>query len=389
MARQSTQKQAKTTTGTSGTDKTDEVNRNAGASGSSAAGGASGSAIEMLKQDHRKVEGLFEKFAQSEDDDEKEGLVEQICQELILHMRLEEDIFYPACRRAGVEADAMDEAQVEHDSAKMLVNDLLRSHSGTPFWEAKVSVLKEMIKHHVEEEEKPKDGPFAQAKEHGIDETAIGAQLKERKEELQEREAGSRPIRPIAIGQAQSMTLGGPEHGRRERFMGEDDGRDDRRPRPRPDDDIYHYDHAPRTSRAGRYEDDERYGDSARYGRGGGYREDNDHDRRSSRDRDERGRFMSDDVHREGSRGGSGRGWSGDARGHSDAARRGWDERRSGAQDDARRGSRDDERHYYYTERVRRGDDDDDRRRSDDHGGWFGDSRGHAEAARRGWQHRR
>jgi len=97
------------------------VDRNAGATMDPSA--AQGSAIEMLKQDHRKVEGLFEQFEQSSDDERKEDLVEQICEALILHMRHEEDIFYPACRKAGVEEDTMDEAQVEHDGAKAFLND--------------------------------------------------------------------------------------------------------------------------------------------------------------------------------------------------------------------------------------------------------------------------
>jgi len=149
------------------------IDRNAGAIDH--AEGSSG-AIAMLKQDHRKVEGLFEQFEHSSDDRQKERLVGQICEELILHMRLEEDIFYPACRKAGVEEETMDEAQVEHDGAKAFLNDLLRGHSRERFWQAKVSVLKEMIEHHVAEEEKPGDGAFAQATAHGIDDSGLATQ---------------------------------------------------------------------------------------------------------------------------------------------------------------------------------------------------------------------
>src|ERR1044072_3294922 len=83
-----------------------------------------GSAIDLLKADHRKVEELFKKFEQLDDSAQKREIVHQICQELIVHAMLEEEIFYPACReKAGSEeasGDALDEAQVEHDTAKAL-----------------------------------------------------------------------------------------------------------------------------------------------------------------------------------------------------------------------------------------------------------------------------
>ena len=99
---------------------------NAGASGTSTG------AIEMLKQDHRKVEGLFEQFEQA-DDEQKERLVEQICAELIVHTKLEEEIFYPACREAGVEDEKLDESQVEQvafDPGHGRVAGQVRRHRG-------------------------------------------------------------------------------------------------------------------------------------------------------------------------------------------------------------------------------------------------------------------
>ena len=91
-----------------------------------------------------------------------------VCQELIIHTGLEDEIFYPAYRDAGCEDDVMDEAQVEHDSAKMLIADLLDADPEEQFTDAKVAVLAEKIKHHAEEEE-PAQGIIAQAqaKAHG------------------------------------------------------------------------------------------------------------------------------------------------------------------------------------------------------------------------------
>src|SRR4051794_12625877 len=69
-------------------------------------------AVSLLKTDHRKVEEIFASFEQSEDDDEKRKLARQACTELIIHTKLEEELFYPACREKGVEDDMLNEAQV-------------------------------------------------------------------------------------------------------------------------------------------------------------------------------------------------------------------------------------------------------------------------------------
>jgi hemerythrin superfamily protein len=150
-------------------------------------------AVAMLKADHRKVEGLFKK-AEKAKAGAKEKLVEQICNELIIHTMLEEEIFYPACRGEDVEEDKMDEAQVEHDGAKVVINDLMEAGADSPMYDAKVKVLSEYIKHHVKEEEKARTGVFAEAKRKGVDVVALGAQIKTRKQELMEQaESGGLP----------------------------------------------------------------------------------------------------------------------------------------------------------------------------------------------------
>ena len=140
-------------------------------------------AIAMLKADHRKVEDLFEKFQKARDKDRKQALVKEICTELCIHTMIEEEIFYPACTGKADE-DTVDEAYVEHDGAKVLVAELMQSDPDDEFYDAKVTVLSEEIKHHVKEEEKRGEGMFAQAKSAGLDLDALGEQLKARKDEL-------------------------------------------------------------------------------------------------------------------------------------------------------------------------------------------------------------
>ena len=150
-------------------------------------------AVALLKADHRKVEGLFKK-AEKAKGGAKEKLVEQICNELIIHTMLEEEIFYPACRGEDVEEDMMDEAQVEHDGAKVLINDLLEAGADSEMYDAKVTVLSEYIKHHVKEEEQPGKGMFSKAKKKGVDTVALGAEMAARKAELmKEAESGGLP----------------------------------------------------------------------------------------------------------------------------------------------------------------------------------------------------
>lgn len=139
-------------------------------------------AIELLKADHRAVEELFEKYETTRGSATKAKLAQQICLELSIHATIEEEIFYPAVR-GSVDDDMMDEAYVEHDGAKMLIAELMEGDVGDDFYDAKVKVLSEEIKHHVKEEE-GRDGIFAQAKKAGVDMAALGEMLAARKAEL-------------------------------------------------------------------------------------------------------------------------------------------------------------------------------------------------------------
>jgi hypothetical protein len=140
-------------------------------------------AIALLKADHRKVEDLFDKFEKARGEERKKALAEEICTELCIHATIEEELFYPACK-GKVEEDLLDESYVEHDGAKVMIAELLASSPGDDFYDAKMSVLSEEIRHHVKEEEKRGEGVFAQAREAGLDMDALGEKLLNRKEQL-------------------------------------------------------------------------------------------------------------------------------------------------------------------------------------------------------------
>lgn len=140
-------------------------------------------AIALLKADHRKVEDLFEKFEKARDSERKKALAQEICTELCVHATIEEEIFYPACK-GKVEDDLMNESYVEHDGAKVMIAELLASSPDDEFYDAKMTVLSEEIKHHVKEEEKPGGGVFAQAREGDVDMAALGERLAARKQQL-------------------------------------------------------------------------------------------------------------------------------------------------------------------------------------------------------------
>lgn len=153
-------------------------------------------AIALLKADHRKVEALFEKFESARGPERKQALVKEICTELSIHARIEEEIFYPACKGEIEEEDMLDEAYVEHDGAKVLIAELAQASPDDEFYDAKVKVLSELIKHHVKEEERPKEGVFAQAREAELDLAALGERLKTRKEQLMKEFGGGDNLPP-------------------------------------------------------------------------------------------------------------------------------------------------------------------------------------------------
>ena len=142
-------------------------------------------ATALLARDHAEVRKLFkeyDKLAEDEaDGEERQALAEQICTMLTAHATIEEEIFYPAAREAQVESDLLDEAEVEHDSAKDLIAQIQSMSADDELYDAKVKVLGEYVDHHVQEEE---NEMFPQCRKSEMDLAALAEALAERKSEL-------------------------------------------------------------------------------------------------------------------------------------------------------------------------------------------------------------
>lgn len=136
-------------------------------------------AVELLKEDHRRVEELFKRFDKANDDGGmRAALAGTICSELTVHAQLEEEVFYPRIREALDEDDLINEAEVEHQVAKDLIGQLSAMSPDDEKFAATMTVLCEYIEHHVEEEE---DEMFKKVKKAKIDLEALGAEMQERK----------------------------------------------------------------------------------------------------------------------------------------------------------------------------------------------------------------
>ena len=142
-------------------------------------------AVKLLTADHKEVHALFQQYKKlvtaKAPADEREALALQICAMLTVHATLEEEIFYPAARAADVKSDLLDEAEVEHATAKDLIAQLEAMSADDELYDAKVTVLGEYIDHHVEEEQ---DEMFPACRKAKMDLAALGAELARRKAEL-------------------------------------------------------------------------------------------------------------------------------------------------------------------------------------------------------------
>ncbi|ARN18595.1 hemerythrin domain-containing protein [Piscinibacter gummiphilus] len=146
---------------------------------------AANDAIKLLTSDHAEVKKLFkayEKLVKEEaSDTEKAEVATTICKMLTVHAQIEEEIFYPAAREVLEEQDLVDEADIEHASAKDLIAQIEASDPSDDHYDAKVKVLGEYIDHHVKEEETEL---FKEVKKAGLDTAQVGEELAARKEEL-------------------------------------------------------------------------------------------------------------------------------------------------------------------------------------------------------------
>jgi hypothetical protein len=142
-------------------------------------------AVALLKADHQQVKAWFEAFEKATSAAKRKQLATDICNALMIHTEIEEEIFYPAFLDATRDKDKHHEAVVEQAGAKDLVAQIQASDPADDYYHSKVHVLFEMIKHHVNEEEKP-GGMFAEAKAcKSLDLTALGEKLAARKQALQ------------------------------------------------------------------------------------------------------------------------------------------------------------------------------------------------------------
>ncbi len=143
-------------------------------------------AIELLQQDHRKVEDLFKQFEELKDEDEDAAavVIESACAELQIHDTIETELFYPAVREQAEEEeveDLLDEAEVEHDTVRELIEKLEEMEPDDPKRKAHFTVLSEYVKHHVQEEEKEM---FPKVKKLDLDLEELGSEMQDRKAEL-------------------------------------------------------------------------------------------------------------------------------------------------------------------------------------------------------------
>jgi hypothetical protein len=373
------------------------------AAGAPRAGAAEhGDAIAMLKADHRHVEDLFAKFKTATSG--RDELVRQICMELSVHTALEEEIFYPACRRTASDDALLDQAQVEHDSAKVLIADLMREGGAGRYRDAKVNVLAEQIKQHITEEEAPATGILARAQAAGVNAPELFHRMQARKQALTAERDRLAPLHPVSFDVA-ALQHGQPKEDRMTYYRGYENDRGRYM-----DDDEWRSRGGPYRAGEERYDDNRRYGYGQPQGRNAAHRGerrsfDEDDYRYHPVDFDQNRRAAyagngdpRDDYHRAGQRGSYGY-----HEGYAQEARRDWDDRRGDRDYDNDRGYRsfgsDDP--YYRAERgmTNRGQDyygqrawddarhpDDHERRSGEGRGAWSDQRGQAYGPNRGWQ---
>jgi hemerythrin-like domain-containing protein len=144
-------------------------------------------AIDILLNDHREVEKMFKAFEKlrkgNGDNESKRELVDRACAALTVHTQIEEEIFYPATRGVLRDAELGEEALVEHGSVKELIAKLEKLQPGEELYDATFTVIAEYVKHHVQEEEKKM---FPQIRRGELDLDALGAEMKQRKDELED-----------------------------------------------------------------------------------------------------------------------------------------------------------------------------------------------------------
>lgn len=394
-------------------------NKGQAASGGSGKSETEGrSVVDLLKQQHAQMTAAIGKSIL-----DTKALAKQWAD----HVMIEERLLEPALREAGIEDDALAEFGARRDMVRVLFGWTMKVPAAAPL----KTLLKQALTELMTAETRSETGLYGLGDTKQVDYAALGQQAESMSQQFDAnadvdfqkllepdhfRSPGSRQRQDEEttmndtmrdrddVGRYRSSdddrrgSSYGRERDERGRFMeegrgyrsGDDDHRrhssdDDRRySSSRYDDNDRYDDRRGQGSSSGRgsygrSDDDDRRSSGGGSGRGS-YGRSGDDDRRGYRD-DDNSRYSSSRYEEDDRRySGEGRGWYGDSRGHSEAARRGWEHR------DERYGRSDDDNGRYRSSRY---DDDDDHRSGRNHGGWFGDSRGHSEAARRGWEDRR
>ncbi|MDP1667387.1 MAG: hemerythrin domain-containing protein [Methylobacter sp.] len=138
-------------------------------------------ATALLRADHKRVNDLFSEYEETHSIAKKKRIVEQLCNELTVHAQVEEEIFYPAVKRALKDKELIPEARVEHETLKSLIAQVEGMEPDDEMFDARIKVMHEYVKHHVKEEQ---NEIFPKAKSTDLDMMKLGAELSQRKEEL-------------------------------------------------------------------------------------------------------------------------------------------------------------------------------------------------------------
>jgi len=144
-------------------------------------------ATDLLKRQHKEVKGLFKKIEKTENARPRRQLLDQIATDLEAHTTIEEEMFYPAVRELGTRKaeEMVAEAYEEHHVVKLVLAELPQVDPEDERFEAKMTVLSELVQHHVEEEE---DEMFTSAQKLGTDELEdLGERMEQRFEEVRGR----------------------------------------------------------------------------------------------------------------------------------------------------------------------------------------------------------
>jgi hemerythrin-like domain-containing protein len=166
-------------------------------------------AIALLKRDHKIVDRLFSLFDEARDRRDKKAVAYKLCRVLAVHMAIEEELLYPDAHRALKNDAEVNEAEVEHMSAKVLIADIDSLNAADEKYDATVAVLGEYIRHHVKEEE---TSMFPQLRQTELDFEAIGSQLAARRLELLAQEHIKEDDLPTVPGDSKRFTRRSGSH---------------------------------------------------------------------------------------------------------------------------------------------------------------------------------